>query len=60
MEDQFSVTWVFRNDHEWYKGFRSSDDRDVFVITTGLLTHPDIVRIEFHDGDVKKHVKQAG
>jgi len=60
MEDQFSVTWTFRNDHDWHKRFRNADARDVFVITTGILTHPDIKRIEFHDGDVKKRIKQAG
>ena len=60
MKDRFSVTWVFRNEFEWHKRFRTADDRDVFVLTTGILTHPDITRIAFHDGDVEKHIKQAG
>ena len=44
----------------WRDARRTAWQTTVKVITTGILTHPDITRIAFHDGDVEKHIKQAG
>lgn len=57
--NKFSVTWVFRNDHIWSKYFEFVDDRDQFVLTTGLVTHPDIVQVTIQDGYNERDLKRV-
>jgi hypothetical protein len=50
--DNFKVTWIFRNQHEWHKTFATADERIHFINRCGLVSHPDIDRvyIQFDDG----------
>ena len=47
----YSVTWIFRNQHEWRNTFRTADERTNFVNRVGLVTHPDIIRVYTTDPD---------
>jgi hypothetical protein len=47
--DNYSVTWIFRNQHEWSNTFTTPDERIHFINCVGLVTHPDIVRIYITD-----------
>ena len=55
----FQLTWVFSNDHEWYKRFDSVAERDYFIQTTGLLSHPDIVRVTVRIGECSADLKNV-
>jgi hypothetical protein len=41
----YVVYWTFVNDHTWSKTFDSVEARDLFVNTTGLVSHPDIKKV---------------
>jgi len=41
----YSVTWIFRNGHEWSNTFATADERQGFVNRVGLVSHPDIDRV---------------
>jgi hypothetical protein len=47
----YQVTWIFRNEHEWWNIFQNAEERDDFVNRCGLVTHPDIVRVYTTDPD---------
>lgn len=55
----FQLTWVFSNDHEWYKRFDRVAERDYFIQTTGLLSHPDIVRVTVRIGECSADLKNV-
>lgn len=40
-----SVSWTFRNEHNWSKTFPNEDTAMEFVVSVGLVSHPDIVSI---------------
>ena len=52
MDNLYSVTWIFRNGHEWRNTFANEDQRSNFINRVGLVSHPDIDRvyIQFDDG----------
>ena len=54
------VTWVFRNDHEWSKDFASVAERDTFINSVGLVSHPDIVRVTVQIGEEHRDLKRVG
>jgi len=41
----YSVTWIFRNGHQWSNTFATADERQGFVNRCGLVSHPDIDRV---------------
>ena len=43
--DNYRVTWIFRNQHEWSNTFATTDERQGFVNRVGLVSHPDIDRV---------------
>ena len=43
-----SVEWKFKNDHQWIKYFESEDDMNLFILTCGLESHPDIIEVTRH------------
>jgi hypothetical protein len=49
--DNFKVTWIFRNGHQWSQFFTTADERTNFVNRVGLVTHPDIDRVYITDPD---------
>ncbi len=51
-----TLYWTFKNDHTWSKSFDNEDLMTLFANTTGLVTHPDIVRITAKFGDGKNSV----
>jgi hypothetical protein len=53
---QYTLTWQFRNEHEWSKTFASDDERWDFTYRCGLQTHPDIVRITKTDPNGSQQV----
>ena len=55
----FRVIWVFRNDHEWSKDFDSVSERDHFINTVGLVSHPDIVRVTVQIGEEQRDLKRV-
>jgi hypothetical protein len=55
----FQLIWVFSNDHEWHRNFDSLREREMFINTTGLLTHPDIVRVTVQIGQCSSHLKNV-
>jgi hypothetical protein len=55
----FQLIWVFSNDHEWHRCFDSLHERELFIMTTGLLTHPDIVRVTVQIGQCSSHLKNV-
>lgn len=55
----FQLSWVFRNDHEWQKNFGSLVEREYFMNTTGLLSHPDIVRVTVRIGQCSADLKNV-
>ena len=48
---EYSVTWIFRNEHEWRNTFHNTDQRSNFINRCGLVTHPDIIRVYTTDPD---------
>ena len=56
----FRVIWVFRNDHQWDKDFDSVAERDHFINTVGLISHPDIVRVTVQIGEEQRDLKRVG
>ena len=56
----FKVIWIFRNDHVWHKNFFTQNECYDFVNTTGLVSHPDIVRVTIIDGDNERDLKRVG
>jgi len=48
---EYSVTWIFRNEHEWRNTFSNTDQRTNFINRVGLVTHPDIIRVYTTDPD---------
>ena len=57
MNNDIRVTWRFRNDHEWHRVFDTVPERDLFINTVGLVTHPDIVRVVIQEGDFTMTLK---
>jgi hypothetical protein len=57
--DMFQLIWVFRNDHEWHKMFDSIREREYFMMTTGILSHPDIVRVTVRIGQCSADLKNV-
>jgi hypothetical protein len=55
----FQLIWVFSNDHEWHRCFDSLHEREMFINTTGMLTHPDIVRVTVQIGQCSSHLKNV-
>jgi hypothetical protein len=55
----FQLTWVFSNDHEWHKYFDSLAEREQFIMTTGILSHPDIVRVTVQIGQCSSDLKNV-
>jgi hypothetical protein len=53
----FQLIWVFSNDHEWHRNFHSLVEREQFIRRTGLLTHPDIVRVTVRIGQCSADLK---
>ena len=49
--DNYRVTWIFRNGHEWHKTFAAPDARTDFINRCGLVSHPDIDRVYITDPD---------
>jgi hypothetical protein len=49
----YSVTWIFRNGHEWSNTFATTDERMAFINRCGLVSHPDIDRVytQFNKGE---------
>jgi hypothetical protein len=41
----FLLTWQFRNGHTYTKDFATSDARDTFMNSVGLIAHSDIVKV---------------
>jgi len=61
MTPTFKVTWVFKNDHEWHKAFDSKDECYDFINRTGLVSHPDIIRVTVSNGDsIERDLKRVG
>lgn len=59
LDSQAEVHWEFRNGHKWSKSFDSTAERDHWVNIVGLVTHPDIVRVEIREGDFEFVLKDA-
>ena len=55
----FQLSWVFSNDYQWHKNFDSLRERELFINTTGLLTHPDIVRVTVQIGSCSADLKNV-
>ena len=55
----FQLSWVVSNDHEWHRCFDSLRERELFINTTGMLTHPDIVRVTVQIGQCSSHLKNV-
>ena len=55
----FSVHWWFRNDHAWQQSFASKNERDFWVNSVGLISHPDIVRVTVYEGDSERDLKRV-
>jgi hypothetical protein len=62
MDNLYSVTWIFRNNHEWIQSFPTAEERADFINRVGLVSHPDIDRVytQFNRGesvDLKRVVR---
>lgn len=58
-EQLFRVSWEFRNGHQWFKDFRTVEDRDMFTSSVGLVLHPDIDRVTFSVGQEHRDLKRV-
>jgi hypothetical protein len=47
----YSVTWIFRNGHEWSNTFAAPNERMAFINRCGLVSHPDIDRVYIQSDD---------
>ena len=47
--DNYRVTWIFRNEHQWSNTFTTPDERIHFINRCGLVSHPDIIRVYITD-----------
>lgn len=45
MDNHYSVTWIFRNGHQWSNTFFTKNERMAFINRCGLVSHPDIDRV---------------
>ena len=54
----FELIWIFRNNHEWHKNFETLAEREYFMNTCGLLTHPDIESVIVKIGQCSSYLKQ--
>lgn len=51
------VEWQFRN--QWIKSFESTTERDLWINSVGLVTHPDIHRVTIREGDTERDLKRV-
>lgn len=56
----FKVFWVFRNNHGWTQTFASRDERNHWINSVGLVSHPDIVRVTVYEGEQERDLKRVG
>lgn len=54
-----TLTWKFRNDHEWSKEFESVTGMMLYMHINGLMMHPDIIELSSKKDNVIVFYKRA-